>query len=321
MWIGWAAVAAGLTLLVLGADRFVDGAAASARHLGVSPLVIGLTVVGFATSAPEMLVSALAAWDGKSGLAVGNALGSNIANVGLVLGIAALARPLSIRSSALRRELPALLLVTVAVLAALGDAHLGRLDGVALLAALLLLLVWMHRVAVRTQGADPLVAEVEQELAAPLSPRGALLRLAIGLALLLGGARLLVVGGVSLAEAAGISDLVIGLTVVAVGTSLPEVAATVAGVLKGEDDIAIGNVIGSNMFNLLGVIGIAGVIHPAGLPSEALTRDYPLMLGMTVVLGAFAVGVPRGGRVDRVEGATLLLTYAGYLLILYLTAS
>lgn len=316
-----AAVLAGLLLLIWGADRFVIGAAGLASRLGVSTLVIGLTVVGFATSAPEMLVSASAALAGNPGLAIGNALGSNIANIGLVLGVSALVVPLGLRSSTLRRELPALVAVTLLMILLLLDRELSRFDGALLLTSLVLVMFWLVRVA-RGSGSDEILT---QEFADDIPKQGATAGfvgwLVLGFLVLLGGAQVLVWGAVNIAHALGVSDLVIGLTIVAIGTSLPELAASVAGVLKGEPDIAIGNVIGSNMFNLLAVMGIAAGIQPVSLDDDVLTRDYPVMVAMTAVLVVLVYGVlGRRGRITRIEGAGLLLAYFAYLGWVYVSA-
>lgn len=306
------AIVAGFGLLFVGAERFVGAAAATARVLGVPTLVIGLVVVGFGTSAPEMLVSATAAWNGETGLAIGNAIGSNIANIALVLGATALLRPLVVHSRVLRRELPILLAVSALAPALLLDGRLGRLDGVLLMGALAALLWGLVRLARRDAADEALVQEFDAEIDPGVPLARALLSLGVGLAILLAGARLLVWGAVAIAQALGVSDLVIGLTIVAVGTSLPELAASVAGALKGEADIAIGNVIGSNMFNLLAVLGLPGLIRPGAVPHEVLARDYPVMLALTVLLFLMAAGIRGRGRIGRWEGAALLVAFATY---------
>ncbi|QKT02907.1 calcium/sodium antiporter [Ectothiorhodospiraceae bacterium 2226] len=311
-----AAIGVGFALLLWGADRFVTGASALARTLGVSPLVIGLTVVGFGTSAPEMLVSAVAAWQGSPGIAVGNALGSNITNVGLVLGLTALVTPLAVRSETLRREFPILLAIMLVVLLLLLDGEMARWNGLVLLAGMGWVAYWMVSLGLR-EAADPMAGEYEQELPPPMPLARALLWLALGLALLLVSSRMLVWGAVGIAEALGVSDLVIGLTVVAIGTSLPELAASLVGALKGEHDIAIGNVLGSNMFNLLAVLGIAGALAPHTLDPQVLTRDFAVMAGFTLALFAMAFGFRRQGRINRLEGALLFAAYGVYVGVLY----
>ena len=307
------AVALGFVLLIWSADRFVLGAAGLARNLGVAPMIIGLTIVGFGTSAPELLVSTFAAWQGNTGLAIGNAVGSNITNIALILGVTALLSPLNVRSQTLRRELPLLTLISLGGLALLYDGTLSRWDGVLLLTGLLVLMAWLVKTGLsdrRTE--DPLGAEFDAEIPAGLPTRRAVLWLVVGMVVLLGSSRMLVWGAVNIAQTLGVSDLVIGLTIVAIGTSLPELATSVMSALKKEADIAIGNVIGSNMFNLLGVLALPGLIHPTGLPHEVLSRDYPVMLGLTVLLFAMAYGFRGPGRINRLEGLALLACFAGY---------
>ena len=312
------AILVGFALLVWSADRFVDGAAATAGHAGIPPLVIGMVIVGFGTSAPEMVVSAMAAIDGKPELALGNALGSNIVNTGLILGITALIAPIAVHSQVVRRELPLLLAISVLAGLLFLDLSLTRLEGAILLAGFFGLIGWTVFTALRNRG-DVLAAETEQELAAHAMPLGrALFWLVVGLVLLIVSSRILVWGAVTVAEALGVSDLVIGLTIVALGTSLPELAASVIAARKGEHDIAIGNVVGSNMFNLLAVVGIAGVIAPLPeMPEAVLYRDWPVMAAMLVALFVMAYGFRGQGRINRVEGSVLLLAYTlytGYLL-------
>lgn len=319
MWTELLAIVGGFVLLAWGADRFVVGASAMAYNLKVSPLVIGLTIVGLGTSAPEMLVSALASWQGNSGLAVGNALGSNIINTGLILGFTAMVIPLNVHSSILKRELPVLLLVMAVALLLLMDGTLGRLDGILLLAGMVVMLIWMIRLG-RTSptGADPMSAEFADEIPTTLSMGRAVFWLIVGGLVLLGSSRLLVWGAVSIAESMGVSDLVIGLTIVALGTSMPELAATVMSAIKGEHDIALGNVIGSNIFNLLVVLGLPGVINPAAIDTEVLTRDYPVMIGLTLALFVMAYGFRgRPGRINRIEGTLLVLAFCAYQTLLY----
>ena len=308
-------VIAGFALLVWGADRFVDGASATARNLGVSPLIIGLTIVGFGTSAPEMLVSAMAAWQGNPALGIGNAIGSNITNIGLVLGVTALITPLIVKSETLRREYPLMFIIMLVGLMLLLDGEMNRLDGIILVIGLVLMVLWMIRISLRRDH-DPMEDEFDKEIPR-LSTGKALFWLAVGLILLLGSSRMLVWGAVNIAEAMGISDLVIGLTIVAIGTSLPELAASVMSALRNEPDIAIGNVIGSNMFNLLAVLGLPGIIHPIVLEPEILSRDYFYMIGLSIALFVMAYGFRGQGRINRVEGLILLIAYFVYLGLLY----
>ncbi len=310
------AIAGGFLVLAWSADRFVLGASAVAQHLGVPPLIIGLTVVGIGTSAPEMLVSALSAWEGSPGIAVGNAIGSNITNIGLILGATALAYPLLVRSRILRRELPVLLVVMAASLLTVLDGALSALEGGALLAGMGGLLVWLYLQG-RGDGGDPITAEFAQEIPHDLPLKHALGWLALGMVLLLASSRLLVWAAVALATELGVPELVIGLTIVALGTSLPELAASMAAARKGEHDIAIGNVIGSNMFNLLGVMGLAALIAPHAVDAEVLSRDFPVMAGLTVAFLIMGFGRRAHGAITRPEGLLLVVAYLAYMALLY----
>jgi cation:H+ antiporter len=310
------AIVIGFAVLIWSADRFIYGAAALSRNLGVSPLLIGLTIVGFGTSAPEMLVSAFAAAQGNTGLAIGNAVGSNIANIALILGVTALVAPLTVGSRILRREMPLLLVVMVFAGALLLDGDLGRLDGALLLIALGGVMVWVifDGLRGRKDPEDPMEAEFDAEIPKAVPTHRALIWLVLGLAALLISARVLVWGAVNVAEALGVSDLVIGLTIIAIGTSLPELAASVVSARHGEPDIAIGNVVGSNMFNLLGVMALPGLIHPAAVPGEVLTRDYPVMFILTLLFLLMAFGLRgRIGRVGRPGGLLLVACFVGYM--------
>lgn len=311
------AIGAGLALLIWGADRFVAGASALARNLGVSPLLIGLTIVAFGTSAPELLVSAVAAFEGNPGLGIGNALGSNIANVALVVGATAVVTPLLVQSRVLRREFPILIVTLFVVLILLWDNDLGRLDGILLLGGLLLAIFMVVRIGQRSQGDDPLATEFDLEVPPPLPASKTILLFGVGLVALFLGSQLLVWGATQVARVLGVSDLVVGLTIVAIGTSLPELAASIAGALKKEHDIAIGNIIGSNMFNVLGVMAMPAIIKPGPLPSEVLARDYPVMVVLTLALLGMSWGFRGPGKVTRGEGGLLLAAYVGYLGWLY----
>ncbi|WGL17484.1 calcium/sodium antiporter [Microbulbifer bruguierae] len=313
------AIVAGFVILVWSADRFVEGAAATAGHAGMPPLLIGMVIVGFGTSAPEMVVSAIAAMDGSPGLALGNAFGSNITNTGLILGVCALFIPLSVHSKIVRKELPLLLAISCLTGVFLWNGELARWQGAVLLLGFFSLIGWSIYSALTGKG-DVIEGNIESELEAHAMPLGrALFWVIAGLLLLIVSSRLLVWGAVTIAQQLGVSDLVIGLTIVALGTSLPELAATVIAARKGEHDIAIGNVVGSNMFNLLAVIGIAGVIAPmSNVPTEAMTRDWPVVLGLTIALFVFAYGFKGQGRINRWEGLALLLAYivyTGYLIL------
>ncbi len=313
------AIIIGFGLLVWGAERFVHGAAAIARNFGVPPLIIGLTVVGIGTSAPEILISMVAAYEGNPALAVGNALGSNITNIALVLGITALVMPLTVKSKTLRREYPVMFIVMLLALVLVMDGHLGQIDGLILISGLFVMLYWMIQTA-KKQKRDPMEKEFEQEIP-KISTQKAFLWFAIGLILLIISSRGLVWGSVNIAKAAGISDLVIGLTIVAIGTSLPELAASIVSALKKEHDIAIGNIIGSNMFNMLVVFGIPGLMSPHFVDSAILDRDFPFMIGLSIALFIMAYGFKnKHGRINRFEGSLLLGGYVTYMVVLYYTA-
>lgn len=320
MWIELLAIVCGFALLVWGADRFVLGAAATARNLGVSPLIIGLTVVGFGTSAPEILVSIVAAWEGNPGLAVGNALGSNITNIALILGVTALTAPLLVQSGTLRREFPILLAIMVFSYLLLWDGSLDVMDGGLLVGGMGVMLLLVVRLGLKSRASDPMEQEYEAEIPADMPTARALLWTLVGLLVLVASSRMTVWGSVEIARALGVSDLIIGLTIVALGTSLPELAASVMSALKNEHDIAVGNVIGSNMFNLLAVLGIPGLIAPGPVDSAVLSRDYPIMIGLTLILLVLAYGVRGKGRINRMEGAFLVLCYGAYQSLLYFTA-
>ena len=315
------ALVVGLALLVWGSDRFVFGASATARNLGVSPLVIGLTIVGVGTSAPEMLVSATAALQGNPGVSIGNALGSNIANIGLVLGVTALVRSVLVRSRIFRLEFPAMFAVMALAWILLGDGMLDGSDGLVLGLAFIILLLFMLGIALRARRSDPLQREFAREIPTDVSTGKALLWFVVGLVTLLLGSRAMVWGAVSIARSFDVSDLLIGLTVVAVGTSLPELATSITSVLKNEPDIAVGNVIGSNMFNLLPVLAIPGLIAPTAVPPEALQRDFPVMLTLSVALVVMSWGFRGSGRIARWEGGVLLLAFIGYQGLLYVSAT
>lgn len=306
------AVIAGLALLVWSADRFVDGAAAVARHFGMPPLLVGMVVIGFGTSAPEMVVSAIAALQGNPGLALGNAYGSNITNIALILGVTAVLSPIRVQSGVLRKELPVLALVTLIAAWQLWDGTLSRTDAWVLLALFAILIGWSILQGLRSTN-DPLGVEMGQELdTAPLPLPRAVFWLMLGLVVLVISSRLLVWGAVSIAQGLGVSDLIIGLTIVAVGTSLPELASAIAATRKGEHDLALGNVIGSNLFNTLAVVGLAGAIHPMVVDAAVITRDLPVMAGLTLSLFVIGYGFRGQGRINRVEGSLLIACYLAY---------
>ena len=312
MILAYLAVVVSLLILVWSADRFVEGSAAAARHFGMPPLLIGMVIVGFGTSAPEMIVSALAALQGNPSLALGNAYGSNITNIALILGLTALISPIAVHSGVLRKELPILLVVTGLAAFQLLDGELSRLDAWSLLAVFGGLVAWTIFQGLR-QRADALGLEVVKELDIHTIPlKQSLLWLVIGLVLLIVSSRILVWGAVEIAHGYGVSDLIIGLTIVALGTSLPELASSVIAARKGEHDIALGNIIGSNLFNTLAVVGIAAAIHPATVAPEVLSRDVLTMAILTFLLFVFCFGFRGPGRINRLEGGVLLISYIGY---------
>ncbi|CDT34263.1 putative K+-dependent Na+/Ca+ exchanger-like [Vibrio coralliirubri] len=301
----------GLGFLVWSADKLVYGAAALARNFGISPLVIGMTILAMGSSAPEMMVSATAALDGKTDTAVGNVLGSNIANIALILGITALIKPLSISSGVIRRELPLMIGVTLLAGALLWDNHLGFYEGVllfVLFAAFLFAMLQISRS--EKKNGDAFLDEQESEIPEGVSNPKAAMWVVIGLFILPLAADMLVDNAVIIAKYFGMSDLVIGLTIIAVGTSLPELAASLAGVMKGEDDMAVGNIIGSNVFNILAVMGIPGILNPSILSEFAMGRDFWVMLGVSLLLVVMALGKSRS--VNRIEGGVLIVTFVAY---------
>jgi cation:H+ antiporter len=308
-------VVAGLAGLAWSADRFVAGSGALARSLGVSVLLVGIVIVGFGTSAPELLVSGNAAYQGNPGLAVGNALGSNVANVALVLGVAALAAPLAIHSRILWQEIPMTFMSMLVVGVALYDLYLDRVESILMLCFLALFLAVLVRRGRKERG-DMFSRELEEAIPAGESVGWSIFWTLVGLAVLLISSHILVIGAVDIARAFHVSDLVIGLTIVAIGTSLPEAATALASARKNEPDIAIGNVLGSNTFNMLGVVGIAGVIQPSTIEADAVFRDWPVMVGVFIVFVLLAWGVK---RINRWHGMLFLLGYAAYLAYLGLT--
>jgi len=311
----------GFILLVWGADRLVAGASAMARNLGVSPLIIGLTIVAFGTSAPELVVSAVAASRGNPGLAVGNAIGSNIANIGLILGITAVVYPLKVESETLKREYPLLVLIMIASFIMAADLNYSRTEGWLLLTGLAALVVWMVRYGLRRGPEDPLAEEFAAEIPSDMPTRTAVMWLIIGLIILPLSSRFLVEGAITIARAMEVSEVVIGLTIVAFGTSLPELAAALTSALREEDDLAIGNIIGSNMFNILGVLGIAATIQPVAVDALMLRQDFPVMFLLTVLLFFMAYGIHGPGRISRKSGLLLLTIYFTYQAMIWVTAT
>lgn len=318
-----AAIIVGFIILVWSADKFVYGASHTATSFNVSPLIVGVVIVGLGTSAPEMLVSAMAASSGNTGLSVGNALGSNITNVGLILGLTALLLPITVRSRIVTREIPLMFAVLCVSSLLLLDNYLSLLDGVLLFSGFATLLLWSFKTA-QAHPEDALNEELEELTQNSVSRKVAIAWLVAGMALLIASSRLLVWGAVELATAFGVSDLIIGLTIVAIGTSLPELAASIAAARKQQFDIAIGNVLGSNMFNLLGVLAIPAVIKPGVLDTAVILRDVPVMLILAFLLWLFSSNftLTKPGVLSRPQGTALLaiyLAYLGYLVVTSLT--
>ncbi|NKB46450.1 MAG: calcium/sodium antiporter [Legionellales bacterium] len=304
----------GIVLLAWSAERFIAGAVGMAHHFRIAPLIIGLTIVALGTSAPEIFISIMSVTQGNPGLAIGNALGSNIANIGLVLGVAALCRPMQVHSTTLRREYPILFLIMLITWGLLLDGSLDPIDGIILLICLIGFFIWLVWLATRkVTPQDPLRQEFERELQHTLPIKSAIAFFILGLILLPISSHILVFSAVNIASQLGVSDVVIGLTIVAIGTSLPEMAASLIGSLKGEHDLAIGNILGSNMFNLLAVLAIPGLLQSVPLASSVLSRDMPIMFGLTIVLFLVAYGFRGPGCINRWEGALLLTCYGAYL--------
>lgn len=316
-----AAVIAGFALLLWGAERFVTGAASIAKNLGIPPLLIGLTIVGLGTSAPEILVSSMASINGNPGLAIGNALGSNIANIALILGVTALVAPLNVKSSTLRREYPMLLAVCLLTLILMLDGDLVVFDGIALLICLIIMLFGMVRIGMASRKEDPMISEYDAEIPSDMGVQKSVVLFLVGLVLLVVSSKMLVWGAVNIATAMGISDLVIGLTIVALGTSLPELAASIVSALKNEHDIAIGNVIGSNMYNLVAVLAVPGLVTPGIFDPLVLSRDLPVMIGLTLALFVMGYGFRGPGRINRFEAGLLLAAYIGYQGVVFVDAT
>ena len=310
------AIIIGLVLLVWSADKFVDGSVGLAENWGMSKVMIGLTIVSLGTSAPEIFVSAIAALSGSPELALGNAIGSNIANIGLVLGVTALIAALPVKKGLLKQDLPALLAVTAIVAFLLQDLVLGRNEGFALIGMLLILMYLLFRY----KKEHPEDLSLEEEDIPDFEMKSSVIAFAIGLVLLIISSRLLVWGAIEVATAFGVSSIIIGLTIVAIGTSLPELAASVASALRNHHDIALGNIIGSNILNLLAVLSLAATISPIGISSDIFYRDVGSMVAITFLLAMFII-IPRKVKsLARWEGITLLAGYAAYMTLLYLDA-
>lgn len=308
------AVLAGFLLLVWSADRFVEGASFTAKYLGMSTLLIGMLIVGFGTSVPEMVVSAIAAMEGNPALALGNAYGSNIANIALILGITAIVTPITVHSKIIKKELPVLFLLIVLSGYLLADGSLNFVDGAILIAIFFVLFGWSVYAGLKSRR-DELKYEMDEKFEEQSMPiKDAFFWLVAGLTLLIGSSKILVWGAVHIAHELGVSDLVIGLTIVALGTSLPELAASVSAARKGEHDLAVGNIVGSCMFNILAVVGIAALIAPMNnVVSEVFYRDLPVMFATTLALFLMAYGFDgKNPTITRGKGMILLLSYIAY---------
>jgi len=309
---------AGLGALVWSADKFVYGAAAFARNLGLPPMLIGLTIVAMGSSAPEMFVAATASMEGMTDTAIGNVLGSNIANITLILGITALLGAISVSSQTLLREIPMMLGATVIVGYFLHDGFLTRIEGFMLMGLFFILMGYLIWHGLTNKNHDPLEDEADDEIPKGVPTHKAVFWLVVGIVLLPLSADWMVQGAVGIAKAYHLSDLVIGLTIIAIGTSLPELAACVAGVLKKEDDLAIGNIVGSNLFNILAVLALPGIIAPGEVDAAASTRDFYMVLATS---SALAVLILLSGRVRQLKpwhGVVLLCTFVAYQLVLFL---
>jgi len=309
----------GLILLIFAADKFILGAAALAKHLGVSTMLVGLIVVGFGTSAPEMVVSAIASFKGNSGLAMGNAIGSNITNIALVLGVGLLITPMQVKSKVIKREMPILLMVCLLALFLLLDLSLTFIDGIILLISMLAVTLLLGFLGV-SESKDSYSDEIESEYDLNIKMSHATLFLLMGIIVLPLASQLMVIGATDIAQYFGVSDLVIGLTIVALGTSLPELAAIIASAAKNEHDLAIGNIVGSNIFNLLGVIGISGVINNYDFSRRFLMIDYLYMVILTVFLFIVSIYFVLKDRfVSRLIGLILVLLYVAYMTWLFVS--
>jgi len=311
-----------LVTLVWSADKFVFGASSLARNFGISPMIIGLTIVAMGSSAPEMMIAATASFNGNNNIAIGNAIGSNITNIALVLGITALFQPLIVSSSTVKREIPLILIITALAYWMLSDSYFGFNEGLSLMIGffvyIIALLVITLRASKKHPSDDPLIIEAEQEVPDAVSKPKSFLWLIVGIILLPLSAKFLVDSSVFIAQAFGISDLVISLTVIAIGTSLPELAASIMSIIKKEDDLALGSIIGSNIFNIFAVLSLAGIIAPGNVDPDAATRDAPYMLGVTALLLILCFTRRAGSfRITRLKGLLLIAAFIAYQMLLF----
>ncbi|QBY04782.1 calcium/sodium antiporter [Thalassotalea sp. HSM 43] len=310
-----------LIALIYSADKFVFGAAAIARNYGIAPMIIGLTIVAMGSSAPEMVVAATASLQGAPDTAIGNAIGSNITNIALVLGLTALCKPLAVSSLTLKRELPILLIVTFIASYMMFDLNFSFIEGLLLMVGFLVFIISLLMVSIKQvkhhKIEDPMIAEAQSEIPENVNNLVALAWLVFGLVLLPLSANYLVESATVIAKALGMSDLVIGLTIIAIGTSLPELAASVVSIIKKEDDLALGNIIGSNIFNILAVLALPGLIAPGVVDSEVASRDVPYMMALTILL--FALCFSRSGhfRITRVKGGVIFIGFIVYQYLIF----
>lgn len=318
MLLAFSAIIFGLMLLIWSADKFVEGASSLAHHFGISPLIIGITIIGFGTSAPEILVSIVAVMEGTPDIAIGNALGSNIANIGLILGVTAFITPVPIAKGLFKREYPLLIMATSLLCLCLIDGSLNQIDGFTLILTLLAILIYL----IKSHQNVSIKNDIEEEIAKAKPENMTLIHtiiwLFVGLTVLVGSSKILVWGGTDIALALGVSELIIGLTVIALGTSLPELAASIVSLKKGIPDMAIGNVIGSNLFNSLAVIGIPALVTDFSINVHAISRDLPVVVGLTALLICFSF-LPNSSTqsLSRVKGLCLLCCFVIYQLYLY----
>jgi len=309
----------GLALLVWSSDIFIDGAASLAKHLNISPLIIGVLVLGFGTSMPEVVVAALASIDGSPGLAIGNAVGSNIANIGLVLGVTAMIAPILVKSSVLKRELTVLIFISIFVYLLILDGNLSFIDGIILLSLLVVTLLWMIKTNNSASNDDPITEETLHEVdeLPELSLKKSILYLVGGLIVLMISAKMMVSGAVEIAHYFEVPEVVIGLTIIAIGTSLPELAAAIAAARKNEADLMIGNIVGSNLFNILAVLAVPALIAPGVVESDVITLDFPIMLGFTLAMLLLALPLFGKAKINLPKGLLLTAAFMSYLVFLY----
>lgn len=308
----------GVVLLTFGGEALIRGSLAAAKRFGISPLLSGLVIVGFGTSSPELVVSIDAAMTGQPDIAIGNVVGSNIGNILLILGVCAVIMPMAVQPLALRRDAVTVVGASVLFLVLVGGSALGRTDAFILLIALFAYLIWAYRTERQHAGpsADMHKAEAEELTAVPKTSLWIVMAVLIGLVFLIGGSRVMLSGAIGLAESFGVSEAVIGLTLVAVGTSLPELAVSVMAALRRHADVAVGNILGSNIFNLLGILGISALLQPLPVPERILQFDQWVMLGTAAVLLLFLY---TGRRLSRMEGGVLLAGYVAYVGLSFIT--